>query len=98
MVLLVLAMATLLATAGPVYQGTEHNLRVELPRLEAEIVVDGHLSEPVWQQAATRTSFSQYSPDDGPAAADPTEVLVWRIRALRAAATAASPADGRFRI
>jgi hypothetical protein len=47
MVLLVLATATLLAAAGPVYQGTEHNLSVKLPRLEAEIVVDGLLSEPV---------------------------------------------------
>jgi hypothetical protein len=41
MVLLVLATATLLSAAGSVYQGTEHNLRVELPRLQAEIVVDG---------------------------------------------------------
>jgi Domain of unknown function (DUF5916) len=71
------AAATLLAAAGPVYQGTERNVRVELPRLDAAVIVDGHLSEPAWQQAATLTGFSQYAPDDGRAAVDETEVLVW---------------------
>ena len=37
-----------LAAAGPVYQGTERNLRVDIPRLDATVTVDGRLSEPVW--------------------------------------------------
>src|SRR5205823_446806 len=50
---------------------------VDLPRIDASIDVDGHLSEPVWQQAARLSGFSQYAPDDGRAAAAETEVLVW---------------------
>jgi hypothetical protein len=71
--LLVLA----LAAAGPVYSGTERNVRVEVPRIDATVEVDGHLSEPPWQEAARLTSFSQYAPDDGRAASDETEILVW---------------------
>jgi hypothetical protein len=62
---------------APVYPGVDRNLRVELPRLEASVEVDGSLSEPAWQQAARLTAFSQYSPDDGRPAAEETEVLVW---------------------
>ena len=35
------------------------------------------MSEPVWAEAARLTGFSQYAPDDGEAAGDETEVLVW---------------------
>ncbi len=66
-----------LAAAGPVYQGTERNLRVDIPRLDVTVTVDGRLSEPVWAEAARLTGFSQYAPDDGKAAGDETEVLVW---------------------
>ena len=62
---------------APVYIGTEHALRVAVPRLEEPTTVDGTLSEPVWQQAARLKGFSEYMPDDGRAAADETEVLVW---------------------
>ena len=60
-----------------VYLGTERDLRVEVPRIDASIVVDGSLSEAVWQEAARLNGFSEYMPDDGRAAADETEILVW---------------------
>jgi hypothetical protein len=60
-----------------VYSGLENQTRVAIPRLEANIVVDGVLDEPVWQQAARLTGFSQYSPVDGRPAEHETEVLVW---------------------
>ena len=63
--------------SGPVYRGTDRNLRVEIPRIEVAIEVDGNLSEPVWEQAARLTGFSQYAPNDGQPAPDETNVLVW---------------------
>ncbi|HEX9107462.1 MAG TPA: DUF5916 domain-containing protein, partial [Longimicrobiales bacterium] len=39
--------------------------------------IDGSLDEAVWQQAALLTGFSQFSPSDGVAAADSTQVLLW---------------------
>jgi hypothetical protein len=62
---------------APVFNGREGGLKVRPPRVEAEIVVDGVLDEPVWQQAARLSGFSQYFPVDGRAAEDRTEVLVW---------------------
>ena len=50
---------------------------VKIPRLETEIVVDGRLDEPAWQQAARLTGFKQYRPVDGRPAEDSTVVLVW---------------------
>jgi hypothetical protein len=50
---------------------------VEIPRIEAEIVVDGTLDEPAWQAAAVLTNFRQYEPIDGRPAEERTEVLVW---------------------
>ena len=70
-------LASLVALNGLVYQGTERNTRVDVPRIEATVEVDGRLSEPVWQQAARLIGFSQYAPDDGRPAADETEILVW---------------------
>jgi hypothetical protein len=64
-------------TLSQVYLGTERNLRVDIPRVEATVEVDGRLNEPVWQQAARLTGFSQYAPDDGRPAGNETEVLVW---------------------
>lgn len=60
-----------------IYSGRAGRLDVHLPRLEAEATVDGSLDEPVWAEAALLTGFSQFSPVDGVAAADSTEVLVW---------------------
>lgn len=64
-------------SVGPVYQGHLGELAVDPPRLEAAVVVDGVLDEPVWLQAATLTGFSRYAPSDGVPAENRTEVLVW---------------------
>ncbi len=73
-----LALALLALIDPPnVYNGRAGKLEVRPPRLEAEIEVDGQLSEEVWGQAAVLTGFSQFSPSDGVAAADSTDVLVW---------------------
>ncbi len=65
------------ATAAIIYSGRANQLNVRIPRVEADVTVDGTLSEPVWQQAAVLTGFSQFSPHDGIPAVDSTEVLVW---------------------
>jgi len=75
-----LAFPLLLALAladPPIHNGREGKTAVRPPRAAAEIVVDGVLDEPVWRQAAVLTGFSQFSPQDGIAAADSTQVLVW---------------------
>ncbi len=46
-----------------------------VPRIEAEITVDGRLDEPVWSQAVRLTGFSRYQPVDGRSAEENTEVL-----------------------
>ncbi|HKU59692.1 MAG TPA: DUF5916 domain-containing protein [Gemmatimonadales bacterium] len=72
----------LFALAGPeeppeVYHGRSGNLDVRPPRIEADVTIDGVLNEPEWARAAVLTGFSQYSPSDGVAASDSTEVLIW---------------------
>lgn len=65
------------AAAGGVHDGRQGQLQVQIPRVEAEINVDGVLNEPVWSEAARLTGFSHFQPIEGVAAADSTEVLVW---------------------
>lgn len=60
-----------------VYHGRENHLEVRIPRYEAEVTIDGSLDELAWSRAGMLTGFSQFSPNDGRAAADSTEVLVW---------------------
>jgi hypothetical protein len=48
-----------------------------IPRIEAEITVDGRLDEPVWTEAVRLTGFSQYQPVDGRPAEEQTEVWAW---------------------
>lgn len=50
---------------------------VEIPRVEAAVVVDGVLDEAVWSRAAMLTDFRQSEPIDGRPAEERTEVLVW---------------------
>jgi hypothetical protein len=69
-------LAHALPPAG-IYHGRQGGLRVTTPRLDAATTIDGQLNEPVWQQAAVLTGFSQFFPNDGVPAADSTEVLVW---------------------
>lgn len=64
-------------TAVPTYIGRENQLHVPIPRIATDATVDGVLDEPVWQQAAMLTGFSEFSPRDGIPAADSTQVLVW---------------------
>lgn len=77
--MLTFALIAMLATlpGGNVYLGTERHLRVDIPRIEASVELDGRLTEPVWSQAARLAGFSQYAPEDGRPARDETEVLVW---------------------
>lgn len=74
---LLLALLQSASDPAPVFSGRDLRLDVRIPRLEAEIRVDGVLDEPVWRQAALLTGFSQYRPVDGRAAEDSTQVLVW---------------------
>ena len=74
------AFALLLQAApdtGPVFDGRQHQLHVQIPRLDTTITVDGVLDEPAWGQAARLVGFSQYQPSDSRPAEEPTEVLVW---------------------
>src|SRR3954449_13529208 len=60
-----------------VYSGRAGQIEVRVPRLEADLRVDGKLAEAVWGESAVLTGFSQFSPTDGVPAADSTQVLVW---------------------
>jgi Domain of unknown function (DUF5916) len=76
---MLLPLLLLLGDADPaaVYNGRAGHLDVHPPRLEAELTVDGTLDEAAWAEAAMLTGFSQFTPVDGLAATDSTEVLVW---------------------
>lgn len=50
---------------------------VTIPRVPADVRVDGVLDEPVWQQAAVLKDFHQFEPVDSRPAEERTEVLVW---------------------
>jgi len=65
------------AVDPPIHSGRAGRTAVRPPRLDGKVTIDGVLDEPQWQQAALLTGFSQYSPVDGVAAADSTEVLIW---------------------
>ena len=69
--------ATVASTPMESYSGRHGQLHVRIPRLEMDAVVDGRLDDPAWARAALLTGFSQFSPQDGIAASDSTEVLVW---------------------
>src|SRR5579862_967058 len=64
------------ATAD-VYSGRRGQIIVRVPRLDAQIIVDGSLTDSVWSRASMLTGFSEYQPVDGIPAEDSTEVLVW---------------------
>src|SRR6266705_3297768 len=59
------------------YSGRAGQTRVKIPRLEAEVRVDGILNEAAWRDAALLTGFNEYRPVEGRAAEDSTEVRVW---------------------
>jgi hypothetical protein len=64
-------------SGATVYDGRLQQRDVRPPRIDAQIQVDGVLSEDVWRRAARLTGFSQYRPIDSRPAADSTEVLAW---------------------
>ena len=64
------------ARAPSVFNGRMRQTTLTLPRIEGGVKMDGRLDEASWQTASILTGFSQYSPIDGVAAADSTEVLV----------------------
>ena len=48
-----------------VFVGSSHEIRLTPPRVERGPVVDGHLDDPVWSQAAVLDSFTQGVPIEG---------------------------------
>src|SRR5258708_2485685 len=66
--------AALLAPA--VYSGRDNQLHVHIPRIVADVTIDGSLNEPVWKEPARLTGFSQFAPQDGMRAPVSTELLL----------------------
>jgi hypothetical protein len=64
------------ALPNAVYHGRDRQLAVAVPRVDADIRVDGVLDDEAWSGAALLTGFSQYSPVDMLPAEDSTEVFV----------------------
>lgn len=50
---------------------------VSIPRIEAEVQIDGRLDEAPWAAATRLGGFSQYQPVDSRPAEEQTDVLVW---------------------
>ncbi len=75
--LLTLLLLGQLADSALIYSGRERQLDVRIPRIDADVVIDGDLAETAWVHAAVLSGFSQYAPNDGVAAADSTQVFVW---------------------
>jgi hypothetical protein len=66
------------ASDGRVYRGSERELAVGLPRLDAaEIVLDGTMDEPEWAEAALLSAFTQVEPVEGAPASERTEVRIF---------------------
>ena len=70
-------LAAALFADSTIHVGRAGQTKVEPPRIEATITVDGVLDEPAWRRASVLTGFSQFAPNDGIPAADSTVVLVW---------------------
>ncbi len=71
------ALAGATDTLATVYPGSAGRTKVAIPRIEAEIELDGNLTDGPWSRAARLTGFSQYAPADGRPAEQDTEILVW---------------------
>jgi hypothetical protein len=77
---MMIALVAILAAGDSVadrYDGRARQLDVAIPRVEAELVMDGIMSEAVWRRAARLIGFSRYAPTDDVPADDSTEVFVW---------------------
>src|SRR3954469_15874867 len=80
----ILAFAASLCLGGEpspgTYVGRDNQIKIRIPRIEGEgltTIIDGSLSESVWQQAAVLTGVSQFTPSDGIPAHDSTQVFLW---------------------
>ena len=51
---------------APLDSSTSTTPNIDIPRLEAEVEIDGVLDELVWGRAIVLDGFSQYLPVDGP--------------------------------
>ncbi|HEV2129673.1 MAG TPA: carbohydrate binding family 9 domain-containing protein, partial [Longimicrobiaceae bacterium] len=73
-----LALARPASADDRLYDGSRGQLAVDMPRVEeAEVRIDGDLAEPIWQEAAILTGFTQMEPVEGGAASERTEVLLF---------------------
>jgi hypothetical protein len=75
--ILTLCLVMQLADSALTFSGRDRQLDVRIPRFDAEVAIDGSLEETTWAHAGQLTGFSQYAPNDGVAAVDSTQVLVW---------------------
>ncbi|MDA1081493.1 MAG: DUF5916 domain-containing protein [Gemmatimonadetes bacterium] len=64
------------ASAQNSYNGRAGQLDVQVPKVQADFKIDGHLDEEAWSGASMLTGFSQFEPVDRQPADDSTEVLV----------------------
>jgi hypothetical protein len=64
----------ILETRRPVY--VVKNAAARIPRFESAPVIDGQLTDAIWQQAAVFGDFLQIQPGDNVAPSSPTEVLI----------------------
>jgi hypothetical protein len=77
LVAVMICLLQLAQTAGPASVEGRGAPTFGVPRIEAEIKIDGHLDEPAWSQAVRLEGFWQYQPVDGRPAEEKTEVLVF---------------------
>lgn len=78
--LTLLGLAALLAVPADslTFSGRSGDLSVRPPRIASpEVVIDGDLDDPVWQEAAVLLDFTQYEPVEGVVPGEPTEVRVF---------------------
>jgi len=66
------------AALAPDVSAQNHALRaLRIPRLEAQVQVDGRLEESVWSQLEPTGDFLQTEPDEGAPSSERTEVLIF---------------------
>lgn len=70
----------------------------QVPRIDAQVTVDGRLDEPAWSKAARLGGFSEYQPVDSRPATERTEVLIWYSpKALHIGVLASDSSPGSVR-
>ena len=62
--------------APDIFHGRSGKLDVKIPKVTADIRIDGQMNDAAWANASVLTGFSQYSPVDRQPAADSTDVHV----------------------